>query len=497
MQFNPSTATGVAWDGASFYLTGGPSNEVVGKFSAVSGNLLESQTSNLLIGRKGIVWGNTRFWSVGRLTNIPPVANVVPLDNTLVVRSSPDERFNISPTTPTGVAYFDNRIYIVDSGTLDVTSYGAETNRGTEYPYYAFDLHSDQTNPQGITYLDGYFYVLEPGSGAVNDDIYIYPNKLLYDVTVPNLTRLQFTTRGTYQTSNAVRVRATFDGPVDITSDTTLRLLIGTTERQAVSITNYNDVTAGPQSNTKVAHFYYAIKASDTDIDGITTYDYPFSTTGTIKHTGETLSQHYLNKTTAYRVVQPGGINTLQPNRNNRVNALDQADWGETDSTAPDFIKRKPTTFQPGRDSVSNIELNTPGGNGSAGQYLQRGSGDNLIWATLAIQWSEIQGRPTNLGGHTPTVSEQATHALFEWCQDDSLGIQFSSTGTNPSSLSTGVVSAYTWAATTTFNAGQYILMRVPTSTTDLTKHYLQGSGISDLGGELTALVNAGQSGNI
>ena len=390
-----------------------------------------------MIGRKGITWGNTRFWTVGRLTNIPATANVVPLDNTLVVRSSPDERFQIAPTTPTGVGYYDNRIYVVDHGTLDVTSYGSESNRGTHYPYYDFDLYSQQTNPQGITYLDGYFYVLEQGAGAVNDDIYLYPNKALYDTTVPNLTRLQFTTRGTYQTGNAVRVRATFSGPVDVTADTTLRLNVGGTERQAVSITNYNDVTAGAQANNSIVHFYYQIQSSDTDIDGITTYDYPFSTSGTIKHTGETLSQHYLNKTTSYRVVQPGGVNTLFANKANRVNALDQADWTEADSTQPDYIKNKPLTFQPGANTVSNVELNTSGLNGTVGQYLQRGSGSTLIWATLAVQWSEIQGRPTNIGGHTQSVSEIATHALFEWSRDDSLAVQFVATGTNPCLLYT------------------------------------------------------------
>ena len=222
-----------------------------------------------------------------------------------------------------------------------------------------------------------------------------------------------------------MRVRATFSGPVDVSSDVTLRLNIGGTERQAVSITQYDDIVAGGQTNKSVVHFYYLIQSSDLDTDGITTYNFPFSVAGTIKHTGDTLSQHYLNKTTAYRVPQPGGIDTLFANPNNRVNALDQADWTEADSTSPDFIKNKPTFFPPGPDSVSNTELNTPGGNGTQGQHLTQGTGGRLEWTTLAVQWSDIQNRPTNLGGHTQSVSEQATHALFQWTRDDSLGIQF------------------------------------------------------------------------
>ena len=501
-QFNPTNAVGLAWrdlgGGTGAYtVIGGTRNEQMAKYFT-DGNIDGSAiTDSRLINSRGLTYGSNRYWVVAQTISSPAAAQVIPLDDNLVVQ--PSERFGVT-ADPEAVAFFENRLYIVDDTENKVYAYDvASASRGTALPYYNFDLDSDNGQPSGIAYLDSYFYVTEEGQGAVNDSLFVYPNKKLYDPDVPNLERLQFITRGTYVTNNAIRIRATFSGPVDISSDTTLRLNVGGTERQAVSISHYDDVVSGGQTNTSVAHFYYQVQAGDLDSDGVTTYQFPFSTTGTIKHSGDTLSEHYLNTNSAYRVAQPGGLNTLFANPANRVNSLDQANWTETDTTAPDYIQNRPSYFPVAPNSISNTELNTIGGDGTPAQVLRRAAGDNLEWWTLAIAWDHITGKPTSGTSPTLTVPDTASLGLFEWVRDDDLGIQFVASGTSYTSLSVAIISAYNnWATTATFNSGQWLLMRIPDAAlTSLPSVYLSGVGLPDFGGQLSGVSGADTSGNI
>ena len=500
-QFNPTNAVGLTWRDfgggtGAFTVVGGSRNEELAKYftdGTLDGSAI---TDSRLINSRGMTYGSNRYWVVAQTISLPPGSQIIPLDDNLVVQ--PSERFGVT-SDPKGVAFFENRVYVVDDTENKVYAYNvASASRGTALPYYNFNLDSDNTQPSGIAYLDGYFYVTEAGQGAVNDSLFVYPNKKLYDPSVPNLERLQFVTRGTYVTNNAVRVRATFSGPVDVSSDVILRLNVGGVERQAISISHYDDVVSGAQTNTRIAHFYYQIQQGDLDTDGITTYQYPFGTTGTIKHNGDTLTQHYLNTNSAYRVPQPGGLNTLFANPANRVNALDQADWSETDSTASDYIQHKPQYFPVGPHTIGNTELNTPAGPGTAKQHLTQGVGGRLEWTTLAVHWSEIVGKPTSGMSPTLTVPDTASLDLFEWTEDDSLGIEFVATGTSYTSLSVAIISAYNnWSNRVTFNSGQIVLMRIPTTSTDLSKHYLSGTGLASFGGQLTSVAQADQTGNI
>ena len=500
-QFNPTNAVGISWrdfgGGTGAYaILGDTRNESIAKYFT-DGNIDGTAiTDSRLINGEGITYGNNRYWVVAQTITSPPASQVIPLDDNLVVQ--PSERFGVQ-SDPKGVAFFENRLYSVDDTQNKVFAYDVGTSRGTELSYYNFDLDSDNHQPSGITYLDNYFYVVEAGQGSVNDKLFVYPIKKLYDPTVPNLERLQFITRGTYTTGNAVRIRATFSGPVDISQDNTLRLNIGGVERQAVSITNSDDVASGAQTNTNIAHYYYQIQASDVDIDGITTYQFPFSTNGVVKHNGDTLTEHYLNTVTPYRVPEPGGLNTLFANPANRVNSLDQADWNETDSTQSDFIKNKPIHLPPAANSINNLELNTPAGNGIAGQILRLKQGGILEWWTQVIDYNDLINKPAAGTNPQLTVSDTASLGLFEWVRDDSLGIQFVASGTNYTSLAISTISAYNnWSSSVTFNSGQWVLMRIPDSAlTALPSVYMQGVGLPNFGGQLSQVSAADSVGNI
>ena len=500
-QFDPTNAVGISWrdfgGGTGAYaVLGDTRNESIAKYFT-DGNIDGTAiTDSRLINAEGITYGNNRYWVVAQTISVPPSAQVIPLDDNLVVQ--PSERFGIQ-NDPKGVAFFENRIYVIDNTDNKIYAYDVGSSRGTALPYYNWDLHADNHQPSGIAYLDNYLYVLQAGQGAVNDKFFVYPIKKIYDPSVPNLERLQFISRGTYATGNAVRIRAIFSGPVGVSSDTTLRLNVGGNERQAVSITNSDDVASGGQTNVTVAHFYYQIQASDLDTDGITTYDYPFSTTGIIKHNGDNLPQHYINKDTAYRVTQPAGLNTLFPNPANRVNSLDQADWAQTDLTKPNAILNKPIHLPPAANSINNRELNTPASNGIPGQILRLKEGGILEWWTQVIDYNDLINKPATGTNPQLTVSDTASLGLFEWVRNDSLGIQFVASGTNYTSLAISTISAYNnWTPSVTFNSGQWVLMRIPDDAlTALPSVYLQGVGLPDFGGQLSQVSRADSVGNI
>ena len=64
-----------------------------------------------------------------------------------------------------------------------------------------------------------------------------------------------------------------------------------------------------------------------------------------------------------------------------------QADWSQADSSAPDYIKNKPTLRQPASD-------------GTAGQYLKSaGSGNAPVWETLDTTPTESSAKAITSGG--------------------------------------------------------------------------------------------------
>ena len=118
----------------------------------------------------------------------------------------------------------------------------------------------------------------------------------------------------------------------------------GNVERQAISVSSATGTVAAPQNGVTVGNFLYTIVEADTDSDGITSYPYPFSTTGTFQPTGDSLTQHSLNASaSAYRIVEPGGLNKLLASPSGKVNTFTQPNWTEADPGSDGYIRNKPT----------------------------------------------------------------------------------------------------------------------------------------------------------
>ena len=436
-------ATALAWDGTYWALQAdweiGESGAIALWTATGSPTNTGSNTDQSAIGGVGLVYGGNKYWNVKIAGLIPSRTIVINRFNSSTLASESGQISIDSTINPVGLGYLANQLYVADSDGDKVWVY---STAGARDRYREFDLHSGNGDPTGITYLDNYWYVTEKETGAVNDKIYVYPSKELYDPAVPELTKLELISRGTYTTGNAVRVRATFSGAVDISGAVTLRLNIGNVERQAISVSSATGTVAAPQNNVTVANFLYTIVEADTDSDGITSYAYPFSTTGSFQPAGDTLTAHSLNaSTSAYRLVEPGGLNKLLASPSGKVNTFTQPNWAEAD---------------PGSDGY-------------------------------------IRNKPTQLVAYPNTVSL----AQWDWRENDGLGIQFNVSGTHWNQLSVfQIAPLQNWTSSKTINSGQTILLRVPVSvfTAGADDVYLDGVAYQQ---NLTTLRTDGTNWNI
>lgn len=423
---NVAQATGIAWTARDTYGVIGRSNGSTAILQyQEDGAIPTPQRSNTLSAIQdatGIATEATRLYILNAPGGLPQVRTITTarfeqFGSGVAIRAA-------GMDSPQGLFKLGSAFYVVDASADKVFNFSDTGSRGSSQLYREFDLSVDNTEPTGLAYLDNYFYVTEQGQGAINDDIFLYPSKELYDPGVPELLKLETLSRGTFTTGNAIRVRATFSGPVDIASDVTLRLELGNTERQAISVASQTGTTAAVQSDVTVANFYYLVQATDVDADGITTYDYPFGQTGNIYPAGQLIAAHSLNSgDSAYRVVQPPGLAGLHPVQANNVNSVPQADWNQTDSAAPDFVKNKPT---------------------------------------------ELVRFPNT-----------ASLANFGWMRDDTDGIQYETSGTAYNQINfASVAQQQDWNVSRSFNAGHWLLVRVPqAAVANLAALFPQGIG--------------------
>ena len=341
-------ATAVAWDGTYWALQADWS---IGESGAIAlwnadgtPTNAVSNTDQQAIGGRGLAFGGNKYWNVEIVGLTPTRTSVFNQFNSSTLASELAQSTIDSSINPTGIGYLNSQLYIADADGDRVWVYSSGGARGSAETYRDFTLHADNGDPTGITYLDNYWYVTETETNLVNDKIFVYPSKELYDTTVPELTKLELISRGTYKTGNAVWVRATFSGSVDISGTVTLRLNVGGVKRQAISVSSDTGTVAAPQNGVTVANFLYTIVSADTDSDGITSYVYPFSTTGVMQPAGDSLTAHSLNaSTSAYRIVEPGGLNRLLASPSGKVNTFAQPDWAQTDPGNDGFIRNKPT----------------------------------------------------------------------------------------------------------------------------------------------------------
>ena len=411
--FTAVGSTGLTWDGNHYVVLSGPNrngfSDTIAKFDSSGGYDTGSAVSpRQTLGAEGIGWDGTNYWVTARqgigvydvVTKLGSTLNVVP------------GQFRLDTSIePRGLVIWNSNLYVVDDASDSVKVFDTSGNTNAAQTYREFDLDDDNHEPTGLAYLDGYYYVIEKGQGAVHDSVFIYPNRETQDLTVPEIDKIELARKGPFRTGDIIRPKITFSGEVDITVDVRFLLQIGDQLRQAIPVASALDSTASALDNVTVANFYYQVVADDTDADGITTPRFPFYTAGNMQHHGDTLGPtvHSMNMmASVYRVVSPGGVNALVPHEENSVNSIPQSDWNETDTTARDFIRNKPTDIITG--------------------------------------W---QNR-VSLGE-------------FTWVRDDSDGIQYDATGTRYTSLNIGTVSAVQdWAPLKSFAKGQTILVRVP-----------------------------------
>ena len=435
--FNPAYAQGIAWDGTYFALLG---NFTTGATSAAllynadgSPTLSTFTVAQAAISSMGLTFGGGSYYIIKLASLDPNLTLINKLSGTTLAPIALASFQADSAIIPRGIGFLNNKLYIADDANNKVWVYQLNGTRTSTETYRDFNLDANNTEPTGITYLDNYWYVTEKETGLINDKIFIYPSKELYDPTIPNLDRVELISRGTYKTGNAIRIRATFSSAVDISSTATFRINLGGTERQAISVANQTATTAASQNNTTIANFYYAVQAADTDSDGITSYPYPFATTGTMQPAGDTLTQHSLNAaTSAYRIVEPAGLGKLFASPASKVNSFLQADWNDTDPGSDGYIRNKPNALVPYPDTVSLAE--------------------------------------------------------FDWEHDATLGIQFNVSGTHYNQLSVFQIAPLSdWAESKTINANQTILLRIPVAlvTAGTDDIYLQGITYQN---QLTAL---------
>lgn len=351
---------GIAFDGTDYVTLADPSAQSTYSFivfnptGAKQGNTF---ANSRLAGARSLTYDSTtsKYWAIG-IAGGQTYASAFAYDNTQTLTQSgqAQHRLDTSQLDIQGLVIKDTRFFVVDNSTNTVKAYSATGTRGENETHRDFTLATANNRPRGLTYHENYFYILNEGAGAINDTIFIYPDKGTWDATVPDLTLLEFVTRGPFIENNIIRVRATFTAPVDITADVKLRLDIGGQEREALSVASATaPVTAAAQTNTRTAYFAYTVQAAhiDIDADGIETYQFPFkggTGDGTIyPHTAwDRIDSHNLiGNNSRFRVTQPGGLRTLLPRTHQRVNASHQADWGEKDPDSPNFVARKPEFF--------------------------------------------------------------------------------------------------------------------------------------------------------
>ena len=234
------------------------------------------------------------------------------------------------------------RVFVF-STSKELDQQGDPTNnyaRAASQEYRDFSLNALNSEPRGMTFLDGYWYVIQAEGGNLDDRVYLYPSKEIYDPSVPEVVRIEIISQGPYTTGDAILIRVTFSGAVDISSSAQLRLKLGEDSREAISVNGRSGTTAAAQTNTSVAFFRYVVQATDVDDNGIQGYDFPFLPVGTILPAGSSISEHSLvADTSAYRAVMPPGLAGLHPTRPHNVNSVPQANLAETDPHDPSFVK--------------------------------------------------------------------------------------------------------------------------------------------------------------
>lgn len=389
---NPQNTTGLAWTGSYWAVLGNVSGGLVRdviKFG-LTGNPLSGTGSissvSALQGARGLAFEGIRLYAITVVSGLP---NIVALDTTTLgnISFGGNAVRNAEMTNPQGIGILNNQFYIVDADANKVFVFQmSDAQRGADEQYREWALHAENADPRGITYLDNYWYVSERGQGLVNDTIFIYPTKELYDASVPNLLSLETTSHGTFSTGDALRVRATFSAPVDIDSDVVLQLEIGNNTREAISVDSATGTTAAVQNDVTVANFYYPVVEADVDSDGISTPRYPFGQTGNIYPHGRLMAVHSLNSGDSnYRVTAPPGLAGLHPNPRTQVNSFPQADWTQTDSTAEDYIKNKPPRF-PNSASLERFVW-TPETNVGIEYTTERGTAYNQLTLATMQGW--------------------------------------------------------------------------------------------------------------
>ena len=350
---------GIAFDGTDYVTLADPNAQSTYSFIVFnSAGVKQGNTfaNSRLAGARSLTYDSatSKYWAIGIAGGQTYASAFARSGNTLGQTGQPQHRISTSQLDAQGLVIKDTRFFVVDNSTNTVKAYSSTGTRGENETHRDFTLATANNRPRGLTYHENYFYVLNEGAGAINDTIFIYPDKGTWDATVPDLTLLEFVTRGPFIENNIIRVRATFTAPVDITADVKLRLDIGGQEREALSVASATaPVTAAAQTNTRTAYFAYTVQAANVDIDadGIETYQFPFkggTGDGTIyPHTAwDRIDSHNLiGNNSRFRVTQPGGLRTLLPRTHQRVNATHQADWGEKDPDSPNFVARKPEFF--------------------------------------------------------------------------------------------------------------------------------------------------------
>ena len=348
---------GIAWNGTNYVTLADPATvNSQTLYSFVKFNSTGAKVGNVvanarLAGARSLTDDGTRLWAVVHALGS---TYVDAFTRDTLTFANLQHRISTSEIDVQGLVVKDTRFFAVDNSTNTVKAYSSTGTRGDNETHRDFTLVTANNRPRGLTYHDNYFYVLNEGAGAINDTIFIYPDKGTWDATVPDLTLLEFVTRGPFIENNIIRIRATFTAPVTLTADVKLRLDIGGQEREALSVASATaPVTAAAQTNTRTAYFAYTVQAAhiDIDADGIETYQFPFKSgtgDGTIyPHTAwDRIDSHNLiGNNSRFRVTQPGGLRTLLPRTHQRVNASHQADWGEKDPDSPNFVARKPEFF--------------------------------------------------------------------------------------------------------------------------------------------------------
>ena len=100
----------------------------------------------------GITFGGGYYW-------LPGSGDKIYAYNTDGTRSSGNDiDLDSANTNPRGIAYYDDKLWVVDNG--DDKVYVYNTN-GTRSSGNDFDLDNANTNPTGITYHDNKFWVVD------------------------------------------------------------------------------------------------------------------------------------------------------------------------------------------------------------------------------------------------------------------------------------------------------------------------------------------------